>query len=129
MSVALYNDIAIVVAYVVVDEFAGIVEEVFVTSLSRDASDSHENAVVFIVVNVWDEISAIFNFIVLAVVVIRAVEVLLKSVILFPVLPVNVVKEDDSTCVETVEFLPLDDVLVSGFLVVFTVNGTFIVGN
>lgn len=49
---ALYNDIAIVVAYVVVDEFAGIVEEVFVTSLSRDASDSHENAVVFIVVNV-----------------------------------------------------------------------------
>lgn len=61
-------------------------------------------------------------------VVIRAVEVILKSVLLFPVLPVNVVKEDDSTCVETVEFLPLDDVLVSGFLVVFTVNGTFIVG-
>lgn len=53
-------------------------------------------------------------------VVIRAVEVLLKSVLFFPALPVNVVKEDDSTCVETVEFLPLDAVLVPGFLVVFT---------
>lgn len=128
MSVALYNDIAIVVAYVVVDEFAGIVDEVFVTSFSRDASDSPGNAEVFVVVNVWDEISAVFNFVVLAVVVIRAVEVILKSVMLFPVLPVNVVKEDDSTCVETVEFLPLDAVLVPGFLVVFTVNGIFIVG-
>lgn len=128
MSVALYNDIAIVVAYVVVDEFAGIVDEVFVTSFSRDASDSPGNAEVFVVVNVWDEISAVFNLFVLAVVVIRAVEVILKSVMLFPVLPVNVVKEDDSTCVETVEFLPLDAVLVPGFLVVFTVNGTFIVG-
>lgn len=112
MSIALYNDIAIVVAY-----------EVFVTSSSRDATDSPRNAV-YIVVNVWDEISAVFNFVVLAVVVIRAVEVISKSV-----LPVNVVKEDDSTCVETVEFLPLDAVLVPGFLVVFTVNGTFIVGN
>lgn len=111
MSIALYNDIAIVVAY-----------EVFVTSSSRDATDSPRNAV-YIVVNVWDEISAVFNFVVLAVVVIRAVEVISKSV-----LPVNVVKEDDSTCVETVEFLPLDAVLVPGFLVVFTVNGTFIVG-
>lgn len=116
MSIALYNDIAIVVAY-----------EVFVTSSSRDTTDSPRNAV-YIVVNVWDEISAVFNFVVLAVVVIRAVEVLLKSVLSFPVLPVNVVKEDDSTCVETVEFLPLDAVLVPGFLVVFTVNGTFIVG-
>lgn len=61
-------------------------------------------------------------------VVIRDVKVILKSVILFPVLPVNVVKEDDSTCVETVESLPLDDVLVPGFLVAFTVNWTFIVG-
>lgn len=54
MSEALYNDIAIVVnvAYVVVDEFAGIVEEVFVTSLSRDASDSPGNVVVFVDVNV-----------------------------------------------------------------------------
>lgn len=126
MSIALYNDIDIVVAYVV-GEFAGIVKKVFETSSSRDATDSPRNAV-YIVVNVWDEISAVFNFVVLAVVVIRAVEVILKSVLLFPVLPVNVVKEDDSTCVETVEFLPLDDVLVSGFLVVFTVNGTFIVG-
>lgn len=126
MSIALYNDIDIVVAYVV-GEFAGIVKKVFVTSSSRDATDSPRNAV-YIVVNVWDEISAVFNFVVLAVVVIRAVEVLLKSVLFFPALPVNVVKEDDSTCVETVEFLPLDDVLVSGFLVVFTVNGTFIVG-
>lgn len=128
MSVALYNDIAIVVAYVVVDEFAGIVDEVFVTSFSKDASDSPGNAEVFVVVTVWDEISAVFNFVVLAVVVIRAVEVILKSVMLFPVLPVNVVKEDDSTCAETVESLPLDDVLVPGFVVAFTVNGTFIVG-
>lgn len=111
MSIALYNDIAIVVAY-----------EVFVTSSSRDATDSPRNAV-YIVVNVWDEISAVFNFVVLAVVVIRAVEVISKSV-----LPVNVVKEDNSTCVETVDFLLLDAVLVPGFLVVFTVNGTFIVG-
>lgn len=126
MLIVLYNDIDIVVVYVV-GEFVGIVKKVFVILLLRDVIDFFRN-VVYIVVNVWDEILVVFNFVVFVVVVIRVVEVILKFVLLFFVLFVNVVKEDDLICVEIVEFLLLDDVFVFGFLVVFIVNGIFIVG-
>lgn len=57
MSIALYNNIAKVVAYVV-SEVAGVVVEVFLTSVSRDVTDcidSAEKAVVVIVVSVLDK--------------------------------------------------------------------------
>lgn len=116
MLIVLYNDIVIVVVY-----------EVFVILLLRDVIDFFRN-IVYIVVNVWDEILVVFNFVVFVVVVIRVVEVLLKFVLFFFVLFVNVVKEDDLICVEIVEFFLLDVVFVFGFLVVFIVNGIFIVG-
>lgn len=93
MLIVLYNDIDIVVVYVV-GEFVGIVKKVFVILLLRDVIDFFRN-VVYIVVNVWDEILVVFNFVVFVVVVIRVVEVILKFVLLFFVLFVNVVKEDD----------------------------------
>lgn len=52
MSIALYNNIAKVVAYVV-SEVAGVV--VFLTSVSRGVIDSAEKAVVVIVVSVLDK--------------------------------------------------------------------------
>lgn len=54
MSIALYNNIAKVVAYVV-SEVAGVVVEVFLTSVSRGVIDSAEKAVVVIVVSVLDK--------------------------------------------------------------------------
>lgn len=137
MSIALYNNIAIVVAYVVC-EVAGVVMEVFGTS--GDVTDCAVKAEVVIDVTVADETLVVFNIVGLVLifvisVVFEAVEVIdaqfklviLKSVVLmfnlFPVLSVTV-----STGVETVDALPLDAVLVLSFLVVFTVNGAFIVG-
>lgn len=54
MSIALYNNIAKVVAYVV-SEVAGVVVGVFLTSVSRGVIDSAEKAVVVIVVSVLDK--------------------------------------------------------------------------
>lgn len=54
MSIALYNNIVKVVAYVV-SEVAGVVVEVFLTSVSRGVIDSAEKAVVVIVVSVLDK--------------------------------------------------------------------------
>lgn len=142
MSIALYNNIAIVDAYVVC-EVAGVVMEVFGTSVSGDVTDCAVKAEVVIDVTVADETLVVFNIVGLIFVisvVFEAVEVIdaqfklvvLKSVVLMfnlsPVLSVTVVKADVSTGVETVDALPLDAVLVLSFLVVFTVNGAFIVG-
>lgn len=54
MSIALYTNIAIVVAYVFA-EVAGVVIELFVTSVSKGVTDSAEKAGVVIVVRVLDE--------------------------------------------------------------------------
>lgn len=61
MSIALYTNIAIVVAYVFA-EVAGVVIEVFVTSVSKGVTDdSAEKAGVVIVDSVLDETLAVFN--------------------------------------------------------------------
>lgn len=62
MSIALYTNIAIVVAYVFA-EVAGVVIELFVTSVSKGVTDSAEKAEVVIVVSVLDETLAVFNLI------------------------------------------------------------------
>lgn len=63
MSIALYNNIAKIVAYVV-SEVAGVVVEVFLTSVSRCVTDSAEKAVVVIVVSVLDfKKIAVFNLV------------------------------------------------------------------
>lgn len=164
MSIALYNNIVKVVAYVV-SEVAGVVVEVFLTSVSRGVIDSAEKAVVVIVVSVLDKKKIAvfnlvgpvlsFNFVVVTlfseavvfeadgckfkvkvdslpfiIVLVLAVEVInahvalviLKFVVLmfnsFPVLPVTVVKADESTVVVTVDSLDAVFVHVLGFLVV-----------
>lgn len=63
MSIALYNNIAKVVAYVV-SEVAGVVVKLFLTSVSRCVTDSAEKAVVVIVVSVLDfKKIAVFNLV------------------------------------------------------------------
>lgn len=62
MSIALYTKIAIVVAYVFA-EVAGVVIELFVTSVSKGVTDSAEKAGVVIVVSVLDETLAVFNLV------------------------------------------------------------------
>lgn len=62
MSIALYNNIVKVVAYVV-SEVAGVVVKVFLTSVSRCVTDSAEKAVVVIVVSVLDKKIAVFNLV------------------------------------------------------------------
>lgn len=54
MSIALYNNIAKVVAYVV-SEVAGVLVEVFLTSVSRGVTDCAVKAEVVIVVSVLDK--------------------------------------------------------------------------
>lgn len=62
MSIALYTNIVIVVAYVFA-EVAGVVIELFVTSVSKGVTDSAEKAGVVIVVSVLAETLAVFNLV------------------------------------------------------------------
>lgn len=100
MSIALYNNIAIVVAYVV-DEVARVVIKVFVTSVSGDVTDSAVKVEAVIDVIVADETLVVSNIV--GLVILESVVPMFNS---FPELPVTVVKADGSAGVETVDALP-----------------------
>lgn len=100
MSIALYNNIAIVVAYVF-DEVARVVIKVFVTSVSGDVTVSAVKVEVVIDVIVADETYVVFNIV--GLVILKSVVPMFNS---FPVLPATVVKADGSAGVETVDALP-----------------------